>query len=117
MAINFNTIIKKLPAGKREITVELAPPEVEECYQKALRNLATELEIEGFRKGKVPPAMAEKYIKHGALLEEAAHVAIRETYPLVVEHHGIEPVGDPEVEVTKIAKGDAMSYRVRTAVV
>ncbi len=93
--------------------VEIAPPDVETCFKKALRRLAETLEIEGFRKGKVPFAMAEKYIRTDALFGEAAHIAIEGTYPDVVRHHQIEPIGKPEVEIVKIARGDSLQYKVR----
>ncbi|MDP3963325.1 MAG: trigger factor, partial [bacterium] len=116
MPIQYSSTIKELPKGIREIAVDITAPEIETCFQKALRRLSRELEIEGFRKGKVPPHLAEKYIKPDAIFDEAAHIAIQDTYPDVVKHHELEPIGKPEVEVTKIARGDAMGYKVRVAV-
>ncbi|MDO8558170.1 MAG: trigger factor [bacterium] len=116
MIEKYTTAIKKLSGpGMHEITVEVAPPDVETCFQKALRRLAQTLEIEGFRKGKIPPAMAEKYIRTDALFNEAAHIAIENTYPDVVKHHQIEAIGKPEIEVVKIARGDSLQYKVRVA--
>jgi trigger factor len=114
--IPFSSEIKKLPKGMRELNIGIAAPEVETCFKRAVERLSRDLEIEGFRKGKVPPAMAEKYIRADAILEEAAHIGIENTYPEVVQHHEIEPVGRPEFEVLKISRNDEMKYRIKVAV-
>lgn len=96
--------------------MEISAPEVETCFQKAVRRLSQELEIEGFRKGKVPPHMAEKYLRTATLFEEASHIAIQDTYLDVVLHHQLEPIGKPEVELTKIARGNSLAYKIKVPV-
>ena len=100
----------------RELTVEISPIEAEVFFRKALNTLAHELDLKGFRKGNVPPSIAEPYIRQDALFDEAARMAIAETYPQAVAGHNLEPISKPDIEITKIAKGNAISYRVRVAV-
>lgn len=112
----FTSSLKTLPKSIREITVEIPAAGAETCFAKALRRLSQDLEIAGFRKGKVPLEMAEKHIRADALFEEASHIAIQDTYPNVVQHHRLEPVGKPDISLTKNARGSALAYRVRVAV-
>lgn len=108
--------IKKLPGSVREITVETSPSEAEKFFRKALEALAREIELKGFRKGNVPPDIASPHIRQDVLFDEAARVAVAETYPKAVTRYALEPIGKPEIEVLKIAKGDALHYRIRVAI-
>ena len=56
------TSIQKLPKSKLEIKIEVSAEEFNDFYQKAILNLGKDLEMPGFRKGKVPKEIIEKAI-------------------------------------------------------
>src|SRR3989344_6473154 len=116
MSETYTYSIKKLTGSRREITVEISSSATESFFRKALETLAREVGLKGFRKGNVPPDIAASHIPQDALFEEASRAAVAETYPKAIMEHGIEPIGKPEIEILKIAKGDALRYRVRIAV-
>jgi FKBP-type peptidyl-prolyl cis-trans isomerase (trigger factor) len=108
--------IKKLP--KSEVSIEVSVPmDVFEGYrQKALARIAEHVEVQGFRKGKVPATMVEQQVQPMALLEEMAEMAISETLPKILKDEKIDAVGRPAIAITKIAKGDDLEFTATVAV-
>lgn len=111
------------PESEIEIQVTLLYAEFEPFVKKAAVALSQEIEIEGFRKGKAPLAKVKERVGEHAIYERAANLAIRETYPKILEstlqelkeknHREIIPIGHPEVSVTKLAPGNELHYTVR----
>lgn len=107
-----------------EIDATLSWQEFEPHTKQAARLISEEINIEGFRKGKAPYAMVAKRVGEAAILERAAELAVRKSYPAVLEKiynewgqekKAFSPIGRPEVTVTKLAPGNEFSYKAKTA--
>ena len=109
--------IKQLPKSEVEMIVELDPTEWGKFVSEATRELAREVKIEGFRPGMAPKEMVEQKIGQGHILEAAADLAVRRTYPKVLEEKNIDAIGRPEVQVLKVAVGNPFEFKIKTAVV
>lgn len=108
--------VEKKPGSEVEISGEI-PAEAIEPFQKiALKNIAEELEMPGFRKGHVPEATALKQVGELVVLEEAVNMYMRELYPTILEEHKLDTVGRPEVHITKLAPGNPVGIHVHAAV-
>ncbi len=101
---------KKLPKSKIELRIEVPKEEMESFYQKAALILGSNLEFPGFRKGKAPKEAVESALGKERILAEAAEEAVRENYRKAVkdlsEKESIEALGQPEIEILKMAKPD-----------
>ncbi len=112
-----------LPKSEVEIQVTLPLAEFEPHLKRATEELAAEITMAGFRKGKAPLEMVKKEIGEGAIYEQAAELAVRKSYPeLLVEliekgeiRKETPPIGRPEVTILKLAPGNEFQYRVRVA--
>jgi trigger factor len=93
------TKIKKLPKSQLEILFEISAEEFQKFIDKAIFELGKDIEIEGFRKGKVPKEILEKEIPKGKILNEAIEMAVRENYLKVIFENKIEPISKPEIEI------------------
>ena len=82
--------IQKLPESKIQLEIELPTEEFNKFIGKATQDLGKDLEIGGFRKGKVPKEIVEKEIGLAKILEEAVQLVIKEKYPQVVLENKIE---------------------------
>lgn len=102
--------IKDLPESKVKIEVELSPEEFDSFCGQALKKIAGEIELPGFRKGKVPEKMAEEKINPGALLSEASELAVRDSWIKILKESDIEAISQPEIEITKVAKGNPFIF-------
>lgn len=70
--------IKSIDNYESEATITFDAAELEKTKSTACKQLASRVNIPGFRKGKVPPAqILENYFGKGAILDEAAEILIR----------------------------------------
>ncbi|MBI2005036.1 hypothetical protein HYS79_02680 [Patescibacteria group bacterium] len=108
--------LKRLPGSEIELQGEVPFAAVEPYRTEALGHLASHLELPGFRAGHVPADVALKKIGESAVLEEAVERFMRDFYPALVTEHKADVVGQPNVQVTKLAEGNPVGLLVRTAV-
>jgi len=108
--------IKNLPKSELEIEVELTEEEFNKFWQKGLEEIGKEIEMEGFRKGKVPKEILEKKIEKERILNQASQLAIKESYFQIVKDYNLEPISQPKVEILKLAKNNPFQFKVRVEV-
>jgi FKBP-type peptidyl-prolyl cis-trans isomerase (trigger factor) len=112
----MKSTINKLKNSEIEIEAELTAELFESFRKKAVLHLSDHADIPGFRKGKVPEDIIVKTMGEMTVLEEMAELAIKDAYPKIIAEHKIDPIGRPEVSITKIAKGNPLSFKLKTAV-
>lgn len=112
----MRTTIKKLPESKIELKIEVPAEKFNDFIEKAVLDLGKDLQVEGFRKGKVPKEMIIKKIGQERILTEASQLAIKKNYLQAVLENKIEPISQPEVEILKLAQGNPFEFKVKTSV-
>lgn len=103
--------INKLPKSKIETLVEIPAEEFGKFIETALDEFVKELEVEGFRKGMAPKELVARKAGDARILERASKIAIEDSYPKVITENHLEPLGYPEVEIVKLAKGNPFEYK------
>jgi trigger factor len=83
------------------LTIEMEPEEVEESMQGAYRRLVRKTRVPGFRKGKTPRNIFERYIGKETLMEEALNDLLPEVYKKAIEEQEIEAIAQPQLEITQ----------------
>ena len=109
--------IKKLEESKLEIKVEIPASDFDQFYSKTLREFGENLEMPGFRKGKVPKEIIEKMIDQKEILTRAAETAVKENYSKIVSENSLEVLGNPEVEILKMALKNPFEFKVSVSVI
>jgi trigger factor len=104
--------IKKLPKSQVELVFEVPFEEVEKNKKQVLEKIGKELKVEGFRPGHVPPQIVEREVGQMAILEEASELAVKESYQKAILENNFEPIGQPQVAVTKLAQGNPFEFKV-----
>lgn len=112
----MTTKINKLEKSEVEITSSITAEIFISFEEKALTRIGDRMEIPGFRKGKAPADMIKKNTNPMMLLEEMAELAINEAYPKILEENKIDAIGRPEITITKIAQGNDLEFKIKTAV-
>jgi trigger factor len=109
---------KELEKSQIELTVELTAEEFTPYIEKGAVKLAEKVKIEGFRPGKAPIEILKQKVGEMTILEEAAHVAIHKTIDDIIDQNTMDrqAVGQPKVEITKLAPGNPFEYKVITAI-
>src|SRR4051812_16202712 len=91
--------IEKKPGSMVEISGEIPYEAIAPFEKEALKNIAEEIEMPGFRKGHVPQDLALKQVGEIEVLQEAANMYLRELYPAIVEANKLDVVGRPEIHL------------------
>jgi trigger factor len=108
--------IKKLPKSEVEIEGEIDADIFESYYSKALKKIGENVELPGFRKGKVPENVLLSHVPEAQVLGEMAEMALGEHYPKIVEEHKIDAISRPEIAITKLARKNPLGFKIKTAV-
>ncbi len=102
--------VEKLGPSRAKLTVEIPWTDLKPHLDKAYREIAAQVTIPGFRKGKVPPMVIDQRFGRGAVLQEAINAALPSAYEAAVNEAGIIPLGDPDVDVTKLEDGETVEF-------
>lgn len=107
---------KDLPKGLVELKIVVDEKEFESYHGKAFQIVQQAIEVDGFRKGNAPEDLVVKKYGDMVILEEMANLALREAYIKAVEEHKINPISEPNVSITKIAKGNPLELTITVPV-
>jgi trigger factor len=91
----------KMENSQAFLTIEMEPPEVEESLEAAYRRLVKKTNVPGFRKGKAPRVMLERYIGRENLLEDALNSLIPGACEDALKEQEIEAFARPTIEITQ----------------
>ena len=92
--------LEQLPERQVVLDIEADPEELEASRKKAYRKLVGRVRIPGFRKGKAPLPMLERWVGKEALLEEALNFLIPDATSKAIEEQDVEAAGAPSIEVS-----------------
>ena len=106
----MKTKVKKISDSRVEITVTLDSKDLKPAREEALKKLAKEIKVEGFRKGKVPADVAAKFIPENDLNAETIDLAVRTTVMNAFKEASKSPLAVPSVNVTKYVPGESAEY-------
>jgi len=107
--------LERKPRSTVEMSGDVPAALISEYRQSALTQLAQEMELPGFRKGKVPHDLALKKLGEMGVLEEAVELFMRDFYPELVELKKLDVVGRPDIRITKMAPGNPVSLVITVA--
>ncbi len=102
--------VEQLSPSRVKLTIDMPFAELKPSLDKAYREIAQQVTIPGFRKGKVPSAIIDQRFGRGMVLQEAINDALPEAYGQAVVEHEIVPLGQPEIEVTELEDGQKVSF-------
>jgi trigger factor len=112
----MQTKIEKLPKSEIELKIEVPVEEWQGFFDEAAKELSKGLKIEGFRPGFAPPKLVEEKIGVAAILQEAAEHCVQKCYVKAILENNIEAIGQPEISILKLAKGNPFEFKARVAV-
>ncbi len=105
--IEKNTVLLEVEVGQEQFS---------SAIEKAYKKLVKKVNVPGFRKGKAPKTILERYIGKQALYDEAVEMVLPEAYMKAVEDTGIEPVAQPELEMVQAEEGKPVVFKAKVVV-
>lgn len=94
--------LEKLEHNMAKITIEVSAEEMAKAVNAAYQKNKNSINIPGFRKGKVPFTMVEKFYGKGVFLEDAANAVIPGAYEKAVSECEEEIVSAPVISVIQL---------------
>ncbi|KAB1502366.1 trigger factor [Corynebacterium sp. 320] len=102
--------VEKLSATRTKITVEVPFEELKPEFDKAYASLAQQVNMPGFRKGKVPPKILEARLGRGVVLDQVINEMLPSRYSAAVDEHELKVLGQPEIEITELEDKDHVTF-------
>jgi trigger factor len=102
--------VESLGPTRAKLTVEVPVEELKPSLDKAYKAIAQQINVPGFRRGKVPPMVIDRQVGRGAVLEQAINEVVPQKYAEAMQSHDLQPLAQPEVEVTRIDDNEAIEF-------
>ena len=106
----MKSAVETLSPTRVRLSVEVPFDELRPSLDAAYRKVAQQVRIKGFRPGKVPPAILDRQVGRGAIIQEAIQDALPQLYGQAVRENDVQVLGHPELEVTEFADGADLKF-------
>lgn len=113
----MNVIIKNLPKSQMELTITVAPEQMQPYLMAAAKKISNDIKIAGFRPGLAPYDIVVANVGEMKILDAALEDVVRETFVEAVRGHELKTVGTPEISIEKAAPKNELVYRAIVSVV
>jgi trigger factor len=94
--------VERKPQSLVVLDITADEDEFAQGLDQAFKKVGRDVQIPGFRKGKAPRALMEKYYGREYFLREAADQVMDRLYRDAIKQEDITPVGEPEVEIVEL---------------
>jgi trigger factor len=108
--------VEVLSPTRVRLDVEVAYSELESHVANAYKKVAAQVNIPGFRKGKIPASMIDQRVGRGTVIDEAINSALPEFYGQAAREHKVAVIGRPEVDVKEFVDNDKLVFTVEVDV-
>lgn len=102
--------VENLSPTRVRLAVEVPFDELKPNLDAAYKKIGSQVRIPGFRPGKVPARIIDQRVGRGAVLEEAVNDALPRVYTEAAREHELRPLGQPDIDVTKLEDGTSFAF-------
>ncbi|WP_425806577.1 trigger factor [Desulfitobacterium sp. Sab5] len=108
--------MEKIEKNTVELEITVGSEEFGAAVAKAAKTLAHKVNVPGFRKGKAPRSIVERYVGTQALYSDAVDDVIGPAYSKAVVETEIQPVDRPEVDLVQMEEGKDLVFKAKVTV-
>jgi trigger factor len=113
-SIRGETLVKSavetLSPTRAKLTVEVPFEELKPSLDAAYKKIAQQINVPGFRRGKVPPMVIDRQVGRGAVLDEAVNEVLPQKYFAALEENSLTPLAQPDIEVTRLEDNETLEF-------
>jgi len=95
------TTKESLSPTRVRLSITVTPEELKPSLDHAYQHIAEQIQIPGFRKGKVPPPIIDQRVGRGEVLNHAVSEGIDRFFQLAVAEEKVRTLGRPEADVSQ----------------
>ena len=97
-----NSTVEKLSPTRVKLHITVSPDELKPSIAHAYEHIARDVQIPGFRKGKVPAPIIDQRMGRGAVIEHAVNEGLDGFYREAVEANELRVIGRPNAEIVEL---------------
>ncbi|MDR5708289.1 MAG: trigger factor [Armatimonadota bacterium] len=109
--------VHREPGSRAVLEVEVPPERVNRALERAFARLGRSTTVPGFRRGRAPRFLLERYLGKQVVQETALEELVPEVLQEVVTQTGIRPITRPQVDVENLVEGQPLRLRATVEVV
>jgi trigger factor len=102
--------VETLSPTRAKLTVEVPFEELKPSLDAAYKKIAQQINVPGFRRGKVPPMVIDRQVGRGAVLDQAINDVVPQKYVEALQANSLQPLAQPDIEVTKFEDNEALEF-------
>lgn len=106
----MKSTVETLGPTRVRLAIEVPYNELEPTLRKAYREVAQQVSIPGFRRGKAPRAVIDQRIGPGVVLNEAVQEAIPQQLLAAIREHEVKTLGRPQVDNVEVSEGEPLRF-------
>ena len=106
----MKSAVETLSPTRAKLTVEVPFEELKPSLDAAYKAIAQQINVPGFRRGKVPPTVIDRQVGRGAVLDQAVNDLLPKAYVEALQENSLEPLAQPEIEVTRLDDNDVLEF-------
>jgi trigger factor len=100
------------PGSKMVLEIEVPPDEVDRHFATAYRHVAERTRVPGFRPGKAPRQVIDRFVGRGSVVAEAIDHLVQDSYGKALDQTDVIPIDSPDVDIDPalLAEGQAITF-------
>jgi trigger factor len=95
----LKTTVERIKPTRAKLTIEVTPEEFKPSLDHAYEHIAEEVNVPGFRKGKIPAAILDQRIGRPAILAHAINDGLDTFYNQALQAEKLRPLGQPQADI------------------
>jgi trigger factor len=106
------------PGSRMQLDIEVPPADVDRHFATAYRHVAERTKVPGFRPGKAPRTVIDRFVGRGTVIAEAIDHLVSDAYDAALDQTTIIPIDQPEVDIDPagVAEGQSVRFTATVAV-
>ena len=96
---------EQLSPTRAKLIIDMPFADLEPAIDASYKEIASQVNIPGFRKGKVPARLIDQRFGRGAVLQEAINSVLPQAYGAAVQEHDLRPLGQPDIDISELNDG------------
>lgn len=112
----MKTTVEPLEGNLVKLTVTVPASEVDRIIADRYADVAKKVRIPGFRAGKAPRPVIDRYVGRDQVLVDAQQEVVERTYPEAIDAEGLRPIEQPDLgELSGVVEGEDYTYVAEVA--
>ena len=107
----MKVVVSEKSSIERELEVSVESSKLTQSWDKHLRNVIRQVAIPGFRRGKAPAALVERYANREELQRTVFEEVGVPAYRAAIEQEQLSPLGEPNVQLVQFEKGKDLVFK------